>query len=182
MKPLYHATLKLIASLLIPLFFISGAYAQKTSAKSQWVFINSNGKLSYKTLPGGDRITDFSYAGYKGGGVKIPLVPVKISLNPLPGDNSPSIQQAIEKVSQMEMVNGFRGAVLLNPGTYNCETQLSINASGVVLRGSGSGANGTVINMTGEPHPCIVVRGQVSSKSTGVSTTVADEYVASGTS
>ena len=182
MKPLYHVTLRLIAFLLILPFFTSAVYAQQLSAKSQWAFIDPNGRLSYKTLPGGDRITDFSYAGYRAGGVKIPSVPVKITLNPLAGDNTASIQQAIDQVSRMEMVNGFRGAVLLNPGTYDCEKQLSINASGVLLRGSGSGANGTIINMTGEPHACIVVRGQVSSKSTGVPIPITDVYVASGTS
>lgn len=149
-------------------------------AKSQWVYLNSKGKLDYKTLPQGDRIMDFSFAGYMGGGVKIPLVDTKIPLTPVEGDNSESIQDAIDKVSEMPLVSGFRGAVLLKPGNYNCEKTIQINASGVVLRGSGSGEDGTVINMTGKPHLCISVRGQVVSKPVGTAVDFADKYVPSG--
>ena len=38
-------------------------------AKSQWVYPDAKGKLVYKTLEAGDKIMDFSYAGYMGGGV-----------------------------------------------------------------------------------------------------------------
>jgi hypothetical protein len=57
---------------------------------------------------------------------------------------------------------------------------LKINASGVVLRGSGPGANGTILNLTGKPHNCIEVRGAASSKLIGDSTTIADSYVPAG--
>ena len=74
----------------------------------------------------------------------------------MPGDNSAVIQQAIDRVSNMKLVNGFRGAVLLKPGVYNCERELNINASGVALRGSGSGEKGTILNLIGKPAhlPC----------------------------
>lgn len=143
--------------------------------------MNARGKLDYKTLERGDRILDFSYAGYMGGGVKIPSVKVKITLKPVEGDNTDLIQHAIDEVSGMDMVNGFRGAVLLMPGAYSCERALNINASGVVLRGSGSGGNGTIIKMTGKPHPCISVSGAVTSRATGAPTAITDAYVASGT-
>nr|WP_199079710.1 hypothetical protein [Pedobacter sp. ASV19] len=55
-----------------------------------------------------------------------------------------------------------------------------INSNGVVLRGSGSGEKGTVINMTGKPHVCISVKGAVEVKSSGVSSVFADAYVPSG--
>jgi hypothetical protein len=153
----------------------------QSSAKSQWVYLNSLGKLTYKTLDRGDKIMDFSYAGYMGGGVSIPSVLVKITLSPSSGDNTDAIQKAIDEVSKMKMVNGFRGAVLLKPGTYNCEKPLKINASGVVLRGSGSGVNGTILNLTGKPHACVEVRGAVSTKKIGDSTVIADSYVPVGT-
>ena len=152
----------------------------QTAHKSQWVYPDAKGKLTYKTLEGGDKIMDFSYAGYMGGGVSIPLVPVTITLSPSAGDNSVAIQKAIDDVSQMKMINGFRGAVLLKAGTYDCEKPLTINASGVVLRGSGSGEKGTVLNLTGKAHACITVKGSVSSKTIGESTTIADNYVPSG--
>ena len=150
-------------------------------AKSQWVYPDAKGKLAYKTLETGDKIMDFSYAGYMGGGVSIPTVPVKITLSPSAGDNTDAIQNAINEVSKMKMVNGLRGAVLLKPGTYDCEKTLFINASGVVLRGSGSGEKGTVLNLTGKPHTCVTVRGTVSSKAIGDATTIADSYVPAGT-
>lgn len=150
-------------------------------AVSQWVYANTKGKLEYKYLPAGDRIIDFSYAGYMGGGVRIPDVTAKITLSAKPGDNSDAIQQAIDEVSKMKPVNGFRGAVVLQPGTYDCEKTISINANGVVLRGSGSGANGTILNLTGKAHACIMVRGRVQTKATGDSTIISDKYVAAGT-
>lgn len=148
--------------------------------KSEWVYYNSRGKLVYKTLPRGDRIMDFSYAGYMGGGIAIPEVPVKVKVGPAAGDNTAVIQQAIDKVAAMPPVNGFRGAVLLAPGAYHCEGTLKIDAGGVVLRGSGSGKDGTVINMTGRAHLCISVRGNPVIRETGPSTIISDAYVPSG--
>jgi hypothetical protein len=152
-----------------------------TPAKSQWVFTNPHGKLTYKTLEGGDKIADFSHAGYKGGGVSIPSAPVKITLNPSGEDDTNTIQHAIDSVSKMKLINGLRGAVLLNPGTYHCERKLLLTASGVVLRGSGSGSNGTIITMTGTPHTCISIEGSPSFKVIGTPTSMADAYVPSGT-
>jgi hypothetical protein len=81
----------------------------------------------------------------------------------------------------MKLVNGFRGAVLLKPGVYDCEKTISINASGVVLRGSGSGEKGTVLNLTGKAHAAVTARGDVKSITIGEATTIADRYVPSGT-
>jgi hypothetical protein len=124
------------------------------AATSQWVYPGSDGRLLYKTFRAGDRIMDFSSAGYMGGGVKIPTVPVKKTVSPSGGDDTAAIQTAINEVSQMKLQEGFRGAVLLEPGIFNCSKTLAIWTSGVVLRGSGSGANGTTIKMTGAPHLC----------------------------
>ena len=179
---LHRSKLLLLIACLV---FISSITAQTSKkiapAKSEWVYANASGKLVYKTLKGGDKIMDFSHAGYMGGGVAIPSPPVKITLSPLPGDNTDAIQNAINEVSKMPVKNGFRGTVLLNPGTYNLERTISINANGVVLRGSGSGANGTVFNMTGRAHNCISVRGAVSSKAIGNPVNFSDAYVPSGT-
>src|SRR5205085_11984109 len=54
---------------------------------SQWVSVGPDGKLQYKTLPNGDHIMDFSWAGYMGGGVALPIVPVKVTVNPSGGDD-----------------------------------------------------------------------------------------------
>jgi hypothetical protein len=150
------------------------------SNKSQWVYTGAKDKLVYKKLPAGDKIMDFSYAGYMGGGVSIPSVQVMITVSPVAGDNSVAIQKAIDAIAQMKMVNGLRGAVLLQPGTYDCENTLNINASGVVLRGSGSGEKGTVLILTGKPHACVTIKGTVSSKTIGEAAIVDDDYVPCG--
>lgn len=56
--------------------------------------------------------------------------------------------------------SGFRGAVLLEAGQYDVEGTLVINASGVVLRGMGQGANGSIIKATKtEKHDLIEIKG-----------------------
>ena len=149
-------------------FFISGALlcamtvvtAQPTVNKSRWIYPDDSGKLVYETTKRGDRIMDFSYAGYKGGGVALPFVPGKISVYPLgeETDCTDYIQKAIDMVSALpEDENGFRGAVELEAGRFRCERPLYIKASGVVLRGSGSDKSGSVIVMAGGKHTAIIV-------------------------
>ena len=97
-------------------------------AKSAWVSVGPDGKLAYKTTERGDRIMDFSHAGYMGGGVAIPDVPVKQTVKPDGGegaDDTAAIQAAIDEVAQLPLDDkGFRGAVLLAPGTFNCSKPL----------------------------------------------------------
>jgi len=112
---------------------------------SSWVFYNSGGSLSYRSVDSrGDRIMDFSHAGYKGGGVALPNAPVRVTLSPVSsGDDTSRIQAAINQVAGMAPdAQGIRGAVRLNPGTYRLSGTLTIGTSGVVLRGSGSGSGG----------------------------------------
>lgn len=103
---------------------------------SEWVYPGPDGRLVYKKTPAGDRIMDFSSAGYMGGGVSLPVVPVKKMVQPSGGsDDTAIIQAAIDEISSLPVENGFRGAVLLAPGTYPCADEISISADGVVLRG-----------------------------------------------
>ena len=121
--------------------------------KSKWVYPDAKGRLQYTADARGNRIMDFSHAGYKGGGVAIPDVRVARSVKAAAGDNTARIQTAIDEVSALGPdADGFRGAVLLERGTYDVAGSLRIAASGVVLRGSGSGANGTVLRVIGAPH------------------------------
>src|ERR1700755_768522 len=92
------------------------AFAQ--NGKSQWVYKDKTGKLVYKTTAKGDRIMDFSHAGYMGGGVALPAVAVKRTVKPSGGDDIKEIQKAIDEVAAMPLVNGFRGAVLLSAGDF----------------------------------------------------------------
>lgn len=149
-------------------------------AQSHWVYPGPNGKLVYTYTPKGDRIPDFSYAGYEGGGVALPNVPARQTLAPSGADDTAAIQAAIDAVSALPLVNGFRGAVELAPGDFHCAHPLVIAASGVILRGAGDGKNGTTIEMTGSPHQAMRVMGQLQQTSAGVDTFVTDAYVPAG--
>src|SRR5262245_14862640 len=153
------------ANFLAPLVAIAiGASSLNTVAAelaaSQWVHPNPDGKLIYKTTPAGDRIMDFSHAGYMGGGVALPTVPVKGTVKPSGNeDDTAAIQAAIDEVAALPPVDGFRGAVLLAPGVYPCSKPISISASGVVLRGSGAtGDAKSTLKMTSTPHLAITIR------------------------
>ena len=96
------------------------------------------------------RSIDSSHAGYGGGGVPIPTVPVKETIWPVAGDNTADVQAAIDKVSALPLDrNGFRGAVLLRAGYYRMAMPVRVQASGVVLRGEGMGDTGTILIGTG---------------------------------
>lgn len=158
------------------------AASEVFSAQSRWVYFGRDGRLAYQKLPMGDRIMDFSWAGYRGGGVKIPGVPAVKTVSPSGGDDTAAIQNAIDEVSSMPLVNGFRGAVLLGPGTFDCGATLDIKAGGVVLRGSGPGENGTTIKMTGRPHLFIFIGSGAEPRPVGEPVSLTDNYVPSGAS
>lgn len=95
----------------------------------------SMGLSAQSKLP---QILDYSYCGYHASEEALPVAPVRAIVECLPGDRSAAIQQAIDYVSALPMgPDGLRGAVLLEPGTYEVNDRLRIEASGVVLRGSG---------------------------------------------
>src|SRR6185436_15107506 len=75
---------------------------------------------------------------------------------------------------------GFRGAVVLAPGVFEVSGTLQIAASGVVLRGSGSGAGGTTLKMTGAPHRMFDIHGAGSWQTEGAAAAITDAYVPSG--
>lgn len=180
--------IKIIATLLVLQTGIVNTIAQNKNNFSKWVYPAKNGKLIYKTTPAGDKIMDFSSAGYMGGGVALPVVPTTLTVKPSPGeDATKSIQDAIDAVAAMPLKNGFRGAVQLAAGTFSCNKAITIPASGIVVRGSGSGADGTTIMMTGDKHSAIIISGQRNNKNSegkkkidGVSTKITNAYLPSG--
>lgn len=85
----------------------------------------------------GNRILDYSSCGYRNSEYPIPDVANAVFVSWKPGDNSSRIQRAIDYVSSLALdKNGFRGAVLLDKGTFELNESLRISVSGVVLRGS----------------------------------------------
>ncbi len=149
-------------------------------AQSTWVHLGAHGKLVYARTAKGDRIPDFSYAGYEGGGVALPHVAAKRTVAPSGQDDTAAIQSAIDAVSAMPPVDGFRGAVELAAGTFHCSGTIAITASGVVLRGAGAGKDGTTVMMTGAPHLALRMAGQLEQKDAGAETAITDAYVPAG--
>ena len=114
------------------------------------VYPGPSGRLVYIPDEQGNTIHDASHAGYRGGGVAIPTLPVRETIWPVGGDNTAHIQAAIDKVSSRPLdAAGFRGAVLLRAGYYRVAGPLKIQASGVVLRGEGMSDTGTILVGTG---------------------------------
>lgn len=117
-------------------------FAPLYSQNSSDVIELRQNRLHYYSDSENNRIPDFSHAGYMGGGVELPDVRVRKTIRPVPGDNTNHIQRAIDEVSSRRPdEHGFRGAVLLEPGTYYIENNLYIRTSGVVLKGAGDGTD-----------------------------------------
>jgi len=120
--------------------------AQDIPPTTSLVYPGVDGKLVYVADSLGNKIPDFSNAGYKGGGVPIPHGQIKTIVWPVPGDNSERLQKVIDSVSSLSPdASGFRGTILLKMGQYNLEKPLYIKASGVVLRGEGMSDIGTIL-------------------------------------
>ena len=167
--------------------------------RSSWVYYDDNGKLQYKSLNTyGDKIMDFSTAGYKQGTVAIPTAPPIITLSPscaepCPcGDDTKQIQNAIDELSRKEPLNsdGLRGAVRLAPGCYTVTGTLTIDTSGVVLQGSGVSADrGTVIYFGQSYHdkglpnnvPFVMLGTSNDPKLSKSKINITDDYVPAGT-
>jgi hypothetical protein len=168
---------------------ISAPPGTTTAPAGKWVHYNPEGELVYKALdPHGDKVMDFSTAGYEQGAKAIPNAPVEATVSPSGGDDTADIQAAIATVSALTMnaKTGLRSAVLLEPGSFTVSGSLTITASGVVLRGSGSGtsATNTVITMSpaATPYPLVVLGTSANGPTyVGSSTVITDAYVPAGT-
>ncbi|AHF89841.1 hypothetical protein OPIT5_05945 [Opitutaceae bacterium TAV5] len=142
-----------------------------SAGRSAWVFPGADGKLVYRADERGNTLPDFSRAGYHGGGVALPAVPVAIALDPSPAqeagagvtvaaDDGERIQQALDTVAGMTAdAAGQRGAVLLRRGTWRVAGDLRV-PDGVVLRGEGSAKDGTMIIATGTQKRTLIRLGE----------------------
>jgi hypothetical protein len=165
---------------------------------SQWVRPNADGKLTYATTPTGDHIVDFSYAGYRGGGVALPIATVAENLAPSGADDTIALQAALDRVAALAAKSNTPQALLLAPGMFHLSAPVNISASNLVLRGSGR--DKTVVTLTGAPHIGFLIgingaptpanpdedtagppADEPIARATHARTTLADTYIPSGT-
>jgi autotransporter-associated beta strand protein len=150
---------------------------------SAWAFPGTSGRILRQPDALGNRVLDYANVGYRSGTAPIPDVPVKVTIAPVAGDDGTSIQAAINAVKALPLdSNGFRGAVLLSAGEYQISNSITINASGVVLRGVGDGTDGTILRATGTGQRTLVNVTGSGSPSTVAGTThnLTDTYVPVG--
>jgi hypothetical protein len=129
-----------------------GAVAQSTR-----VFYGDDGHLHYTSDADRNRVPDFGFAGYHFGERALPSYPEVKRIGPGDGDDTARLQAAIDEVGERRPdADGVRGALVLDPGDYQISGTLKVGQSGVVLRGSGDGADpavDTILHATGDdPH------------------------------
>ncbi len=151
-EDLYEATLADPEGGTIPEGAGGGGSARPKSDFVYW----DGGNLRYRRSSRGDRILDFSHAGYGGGGVRLPRTAGlrSVRVRPSGGDDCRAIQNAIDEVGGWPKDDrGMRGVVQLAAGRFQVRggylsdgdtcNRLRLTRSGVVLRGEGSGPDGT---------------------------------------
>jgi hypothetical protein len=165
------------------LLFIAGGlytatvFGQKEAKPLPPLSFNKNQPV-YTADSVGNRIPDFSYAGYKASEKKIPDIPVKIIVPVTTGDATNRIQSAIDYVSKLPAdKNGLRGAVLLQAGTYQVEGALRLHTSGVVLRGSGTQEQGTILFGAGKDRATLITIAGTDNKKIQTGVAVTSNYI-----
>ncbi|TKB98685.1 hypothetical protein [Pedobacter cryophilus] len=130
--------------LIIYLFLWITSCTPSIAQTSNLVSIDVNGKLTYAADSKGNKVPDFSGVGYMNSELAIPTIEVVKTVNPVSGDNLANVQSAIDEVAALTPdANGFRGAILFKAGNYNISDIITINTSGIVLRGEGFNGSGT---------------------------------------
>jgi hypothetical protein len=134
--------------------------------------------LSYVEDERGNRVPDYSYCGYNLSDTEIPWIPVRAFVPAGEGDATATIQRAIDRVSALPPdASGFRGAVLLDRGTFTLQGSLYIRTSGVVLRGHGSGEGGTTLLGAGTGRDAVLYLTGKPDREQGPAVEITDDYV-----
>ncbi|MGD9557433.1 MAG: DUF6298 domain-containing protein [Mangrovibacterium sp.] len=154
------------------------ARIREAQASHKPLQVTQNGELIYRVDSLGSRIPDFSYAGYCAAEEEIPFVPVKVRVPVRDGDATAAIQTAIDQVASLPAgTDGFKGAVLLEKGVHQVSGSLLLRSPGVVLRGCGSGEDGTVLEGSGKSRETLVrILGENDCRETQVAE-ITDPYV-----
>lgn len=166
---------------------------QESVGRSEYAYYGAADRLVNPLDELGNRIPDFSTAGYMYGNEPVPDVTATIdaarvvTVSPAAGDDMANIQAAIDQVGAMSLdANGFRGVVQLTVGEFEISNQVRISDSGVILRGVDDGddpATSTILRATGTTKRSVVVVGPSSgfiSPQSGTTHNITDKYVPVG--
>ncbi|RYZ24919.1 MAG: hypothetical protein EOO10_19610, partial [Chitinophagaceae bacterium] len=148
--------------------------------QSKFVRQTKNGSLQYTPDEKGNIIPDFSRVGYYHGDKEIPSIAVVKTLQPS-SNSEQEIQAAIDELAKRTLDKaGFRGTILLKKGTYKINGTITIQESGIVLRGEGDDTK--LIAAGTDKRPLIKVTGKGSIKEVeGSRAKITDAYVPVGT-
>jgi hypothetical protein len=156
------------------------------SGADPWAWVDRSGCLGYSRDAHGNRLPDFSHAGYRGGGVSLPFIArAPGSALVLPGkrgDDTAALQAAIDAVAaRTPDASGFRGVVELGSGTFTLSGSLRLMQSGVVLRGQGAeGAHPTILRAVGMARPVVILGSDDGRILSGPAHKIAEAYVPVG--
>ncbi len=143
--------------------------------RRQFLFAAPVSRILQTADGNGNRIPDFSNSGYRGANVPLPEVRAVAGLKPEAGDATARIQSAIDEVAR----HGG-GALVLARGTYEINGTLSI-PSGVILRGEGQGADGTVLLAAGKKRRTLItIGGAAAPELERLARRIKDDYVPVG--
>lgn len=172
---------KICVCLLFFFVAITNVFSQnkKETSKPIYPLLFKEGKLLYESDSLGNRIPDFSYCGYKASETSIPHISAKVFISWQDGDVTQLLQNAIDYIGSLPVdKNGFRGAILIDKGSFKIEGQLIIKQSGIVLRGSGTGDSGTRLIAAGKDRRTLLRILGKNDKTLDSSITISDQYVA----
>ena len=132
----------------------------------------------------GDKIGDFSYAGFYKGEYELPNIanlPVVLEISPTgTDDDTEMLQAAIDKVYS-EATDDRMKVIKLKAGTYNINKKGILIKSGIVLLGEGQGPTGTILYAK-DPVQYIPVKVTGASPARiGTLANITDEYIKAGT-
>ena len=149
---------------------------------SQWAHPSADGHLIYHSDKNGVTIPDYSFAGYRSGGVALPTVLHRSTSCPLEPTTLPPFSTRSIPSLPVRSTPMASAAPYNSPGVFQCSAALTIAASGVVVRGAGSGSDpeATSISLTGDPHVGIILKGDFALSTVSPASNITDAYVPFG--
>lgn len=133
----------------------------------------------------GDKLSDFSYAGFYAGAVELPAtenLPVAVTVSPsadASADDRERLQNIIDTTAAAADPSKMT-VIKLEPGRYNISAPGITLKSGIVLSGSGQGPDGTILYATSAKQYSVVKPMGTAPQKTGADLNITDNYVKAG--